>query len=34
MHQEAWGTDQIFQEVWKLNNIQNGLSKVEIKEKL
>ena len=28
LHQEAWGTSQIFQEGWKINNIQNGLLRV------
>ena len=30
LHQEAWGTAQIFQEGWKVNNIQNGMLKVLI----
>ena len=34
LHQEGWVTAYIFQEVWKLNNIQNGLLMVYIKEKI
>ena len=34
LHQEVSGTAQIFQEGWKLKNIQNGLLKILIKEKL